>query len=216
MLAFLGIGEFMSSMLHSISQLGSPWAYVVVGGLATAEAAAFLGLIAPGEIGLLIGGFIAQQGRASLSIMMLVAFCGAVLGDSIGYEIGRHLGPRLQKSRLGSIVGEARWEKAHVVIANKGGRAVLAGRFVGVLRAVVPAVAGSSRLRYRTFLFWNVIGAALTAPTLVLAGYLAGKSYPRVEHYVGRAGSYLLVVAIVGGLVYWKTKESRKGDEPVR
>lgn len=184
-----------------LGSLAGPSAYVVVAVLAALESAAFVGLFVPGEIALLAGGYIAYSGRADLVPMMVIAALGAIAGDSIGYEIGRHLGTSIRRSRLGRRVGEQRWARADQYLLEKGGRAVFFGRFVGVLRALVPAVAGVSRMRYRKFLFWNALGAMLWAPGFVLLGYIAGGSYKRVEHYAGRAGLVILILVVIVGSV---------------
>lgn len=174
-------------------------AYLIIGLLAALEASAFVGLFVPGEVGVLAGGYIAYEGRAELVPMMIVATLGAIIGDSIGYEIGRRLGGSIRRSRLGVKVGEERWTRAEEYLTVKGGRAVFFGRFIGVLRALVPALAGVSRMPYRKFLFWNALGALMWGPSLVGLGYLAGGSYRRVEHYAGRAGWVLLVLVVMFG-----------------
>lgn len=184
-------------MLDSLGALAGPLAYLLVGALAGLESAAFVGLFVPGELALLTGGYIAYRGNANLGLMMAIGAIGAIAGDSIGYEIGRHFGPALQRSRLGRKVGEERWQRAQAYLAAKGGRAVFAGRFIGVLRALVPALAGAGRMPYRQFLAWNAAGAVIWAPGTVLAGFLAGSSYKRVERYAGRAGLVLLGVIVV-------------------
>jgi membrane protein DedA with SNARE-associated domain len=118
-----------------------------------------------------------------------------VVGDSIGYEIGRHLGRHLYTSRIGRWVGRERWDKARDYLRVKGGRAVFFGRFVAVVRALIPAVAGDARLPYGTFLKWNAAGAVLWAMLHIGIGYIAGPSYEAVEHTVGRAS--LVIVAVV-------------------
>lgn len=189
-------------MLDSLSSLAGPIAYLVVAGLAALEASAFVGLVIPGELALLTGGYIAHQGNASLGLMMGVAAAGAIAGDSLGYEIGRRFGPALQRSRLGRKVGAERWERAEAYLEARGGRAIFAGRFVGVLRALVPAVAGATRMPYRQFLAWNALGAVIWAPGTVLVGFAAGSSYRRVERYAGPAGLVLLgAVAAVSAVV---------------
>lgn len=182
-------------MLDSLSSLAGPIAYLVVAALAALEASAFIGLFIPGELALLTGGYIAHQGNASLGLMMGAAAVGAIVGDSLGYEIGRRFGPALQRSRLGRKVGTERWGRAEAYLEARGGQAVFAGRFIGVLRALVPAVAGASRMPYRQFLAWNALGAAIWAPGTVLVGYLAGSSYKRVERYAGPAGLVVLGAA---------------------
>jgi membrane protein DedA with SNARE-associated domain/membrane-associated phospholipid phosphatase len=187
----------VSDALDYVSSLASPWGYVIVGLLAALEASAFVGLFVPGELGMLVGGYLAYQGRASTAVMIAVAVVGAVVGDSAGYEIGRHFGDRLHRGRLGARIGEERWRRAEGYLLAHGGRAVFFGRFVGVMRALVPALAGASHMPYRKFLAWNLLGALIWAPGLVLLGYAAGSSYRRVAHYAGQASLVLLVVVLV-------------------
>ncbi|HEX2024680.1 MAG TPA: hypothetical protein VHF00_08230, partial [Acidimicrobiales bacterium] len=92
----------MSDAFAAVADLASPWAYVVVFVLAVLETAAFVGLAVPGELGLLVGGFVVSEGKANLALMMVLAGVGAALGDSIGYYIGRRYGPRIRHGRLGS------------------------------------------------------------------------------------------------------------------
>ncbi|HEX6596453.1 MAG TPA: bifunctional DedA family/phosphatase PAP2 family protein [Acidimicrobiales bacterium] len=191
----------MTEFFDALGRLAGPTAYLVVAVLAALEASAFVGLFVPGELAMLVGGYIAYEGRAELVPMMLAAVAGAVIGDSVGYEIGRYLGGSIRRSRLGQKVGEERWTRAENYLVLKGGRAVFLGRFIGVLRALVPALAGVSRMPYRRFLFWNFLGAAVWAPSVVGLGYIAGGSYRRVEHYAGQAGLVLLgLVVVIGGV----------------
>jgi undecaprenyl-diphosphatase len=197
----------VTGVLEGLGSLAGPSAYLVVAVLAALESSAFVGLFVPGELAMLVGGYIAFQGRAGLGLMMFAAALGAIVGDSLGYELGRHLGSSLRRSRLGRRVGEERWARAERYLATKGGRAVFLGRFIGVLRALVPAMAGVSRMPYRRFLFWNALGGIIWAPGIVALGYLAGRSYRRVEHYAGRAGLVLLLLAAmvagVAALGHW-------------
>jgi membrane protein DedA with SNARE-associated domain/membrane-associated phospholipid phosphatase len=191
----------VSGLLDTAASLASPWAYVVLALLAAAESAAFVGLAIPGETAMLLGGFLAFQGRVSLGVMMAAGAVGAVVGDSVGYEVGHLFGEPLKHSRLGRRVGQRRWARGEAYLRAKGGRAVFLGRFVGVLRALVPALAGMSGMPYRTFLPRNLAGGVIWAPGFVLLGYLAGGSYQRVERIAGRASLLLLVLLVVGGAV---------------
>jgi membrane protein DedA with SNARE-associated domain/membrane-associated phospholipid phosphatase len=192
----------IEGVLERLADLASPWGYVIVGLLALLEAAAMIGLVVPGEAALLVGGFLASQDKADLRLMMAVGAVGAIVGDSIGYEIGKHLGPSLRRSRLGQWVGDERWARAEDYLRSHGGRAVFFGRFIGVLRALVPTIAGLSGMPYRTFLPWNAIGGLVWAPGFVLLGYAAGGSYHRVATWAGRASTLLLIlVALVVGVV---------------
>jgi membrane protein DedA with SNARE-associated domain/membrane-associated phospholipid phosphatase len=191
----------MSGLLGSAAQLASPWAYIVLALAAAAESAAFVGLAVPGETAMLLGGLLAFQGRVSLGWMMAAGALGAVVGDSVGYQIGRRFGEPLKRSRLGRKIGQERWARAQAYLRAKGGRAVFLGRFVGLLRVVVPALAGMSHMPYRRFLPWNLAGGVIWAPGFVLLGYLAGSSYRQVERIVGQATLLVLVVIVLAGAV---------------
>jgi undecaprenyl-diphosphatase len=187
----------VSGLLDTAARLASPWAYVILGLLAAAESAAFVGLAIPGETAMLLGGFLAYQGRVSLPLMMAAGAAGAVAGDQAGYQIGRTFGEPLKHSRLGRRVGQDRWAKGEAYLRARGGRAVFLGRFVGLLRALVPALAGMARMPYRTFLPWNAAGGVIWAPGFVLLGYLAGGSYRQVERLAGRASLLLLALLVL-------------------
>jgi membrane-associated protein len=174
--------------MSAITALPAWAAYLVVGSLVFAEASTFLGLVIPGETALLVGGALAGTGRLSLPPLLVVAVVAAVVGDSIGYEVGRRLGSRLTRTRAGRWVGQTRWERAEAVMARRGGWAVLFGRWVGVLRALMPALAGATTMPYRRFLLFNAIGGTLWAVAVVVAAYLAGASWHRVQTYLGEAG----------------------------
>ncbi|NMM23962.1 MAG: hypothetical protein HHJ11_10760 [Phycicoccus sp.] len=192
----------MSGLVEQLLGLASPWGYLLVGLFAAAEAAAFVGLVVPGETAMLFGGVLVATGHAERGWMIAAGILGAVSGDSIGYELGRRFAAPLRRSRLGSRVGSERWDRAESYVRRRGGRAIFLGRWVGVLRALVPFVAGASRMPYRVFLPYNVAGGAPWAATFVITGYLAGNSYRRVERIAGRASLLLgvlvvLVVAVV-------------------
>lgn len=162
----------MGSVLHALSGLGSPWAYLLIAVPACAESAALAGLVMPGEAALLLGGFLASTGRVSLTTVIVAAVAGAVAGDPAGYEIGRRIGPALRRSRAGRRVGEARWARAEAYLARRGGRC--------------SSAAGPGWLPYRTFLPYNIAGGLTWAPAIVLLGYLAGDSCLRVHRLAGR------------------------------
>jgi membrane protein DedA with SNARE-associated domain/membrane-associated phospholipid phosphatase len=181
-----------------LTGLTEPWAYVVVALLAAAESGAFLGLVLPGEAAMLLGGVLVFQGHADLLVMLMCGVGGAVAGDSASYWIGRRLGPRLMRRGPGKRIGEQRWEWATSLVRRRGGRAVLIGRFVGVLRALVPAIAGSSGVPYRVFLPYSVAGATVWVVGFVVLGSAAGGSWRVIDRWAGRAGLILLGLLVVG------------------
>ena len=183
---------------------------VAVGLLSFAEAASFVGLVVPGETALLLAGALASTGAVSLPVLIVVAAVTAVLGDSVGYEIGRRLGPRLRRGRLGRWIGPARWDRAEQMIARRGPAAVFLGRWVGVLRALVPALAGATGMGYRRFLLWNVLGGITWATGIASLGYAAGAALPLVQRILGRV-SVVVVVLVVAVVVVHTVRKRRAG-----
>ena len=174
-------------------------AYAAVFLLPFLEASLFLGFVFPGETALVLGGVLASQHRLSLPLVIACAIVGAITGDAVGYAVGRRFGPTLQRSRLGQVVGQPRWTATEEFLRRRGGPAVLLGRFTALLRALVPSAAGMARLPYRTFFVWNAIGGTIWAATFVVAGFLAGESYRKIEQYLGRGALVLtgLVIALL-------------------
>lgn len=201
----------IQSLVDSLGDAVNPWGYVLLFLLCLLEASAFIGLFIPGETALLIAGVLAHEDKLSLSVAIACAVVGAILGDSLGYEIGRHLGPRLRSSRLGRTVGEHRWEKALDFVRRNGGKSIFFGRWIGVLRALVPAIAGDARMEYKRFLLWNVLGAIVATPAVILLGYVAGESYEVVEKRLGQI-TYVLVGVVVGFFVVRHVLKKRRED----
>ncbi|MEY2452845.1 MAG: rane-associated protein [Acidimicrobiaceae bacterium] len=203
----------LQTLLDAVPSNVGLWIYLVVFAAAASEAALFLGLVVPGETVLLVAGVLASRGQGHLVPYMVAAIAGAIAGDSIGYELGRHFGPRLRRSALGRRVGEQRWARAERYLQTRGGRAIFLGRWIAVVRAIVPALAGQARMPYGRFLLWNVAGAIPVGVLHVGLGYLAGQSYTTVERYLSIGHWALLgIVVAIGGLVYWRHRRSSRAE----
>lgn len=186
----------VSSIVDEVLKLHGFPAYALVGGLAFSEAALFVGFVLPGETAVILGGVLANQGRVSLTAMILVVVIAAIVGDSVGYEVGRHFGERLLRSRIFAN-RQGGLEKGKETLRRNGGRAVFLGRFTAFLRAVMPGLAGTARMPYRRFLAFNAAGGIVWGAGFTLLGYAAGASYHQVQHYAGRASEAVLAVAVV-------------------
>lgn len=192
----------MGSVVESVLTGVPSWTvYLLVFVLPFVECSLFVGFLFPGETALLLGGVLASRGEVDVVTLCVLATLGAVLGDSIGYLVGRRFGPSLQRSRLGRVVGERRWRVAEAFLRRRGGPAVFLGRFTALLRALVPSAAGMAHLPYRSFLLWNAVGGLVWANGSVLAGYAAGSSYTRVEGYLGRGALALTGLVVLAAVV---------------
>ena len=191
----------VASIADRILGLHGWTAALVVFAVPALEAAAFVGFVFPGEIAVLLGGVLAERHQLALPAALAAAILGAVLGDSVGYEIGKRYGRRLLDGTVGRLVRRRHLDRAERYLAERGGKAVLLGRFTTALRVLVPGLAGMSGMPYRTFLTYNAAGGIIWAVVFVLAGYLAGSSWRRVEHIAGRAGVVLALLAVLTVLV---------------
>ena len=166
--------------------------------LAFTEAAAFIGFVLPGETSLLIGGVLAYQKVWPLWLFLLCAIIGAIAGDSVGYEVGKHFGPRIEVSRMGRLVGAKRWRLAQHIFDKYHGGAIFFGRAQALLRALVPALAGMNRVPYWTFLKWNAAGGIVFSTIVVLLGYEFSNQLAKLESVLKYwAIGFLIVVVIV-------------------
>ncbi|MEU3569831.1 DedA family protein [Kitasatospora sp. NPDC036755] len=198
----------MHSITEWLSGLSGPVGYLVVAGLVFVEDALFFSFVVPGETAAVLGGFLAQQGRISLGWIILFVVCAAVLGDTAGYEIGRHIGPRILDTRpMRRHAG--RVDRAQELIRRRGPAAVFFGRFVAFFRAMVPTLAGMSRMPYRRFLLFNALGGLLWGVGFTLLGYFAGAAYTRVESTVGRVLALVIAAGVVVALAVWYLRHRR-------
>lgn len=197
--------------LQQVGEQVGGWMYLIAGFLAFAEAALMIGVVFPGETALLVAGLAAHQGYIGLWPMIVVAVLAAVLGDSVGYEVGRTLGPRLRASWLGARIGGQRWATAEDFLGRHGGKAVLLGRFTAVLRALTPGVAGMTGMPYRrTFLPWNVAGGVAWGAGCVLLGYAFSASLTTIGHYLTWAPLVLIALLVAGYALVHARRRARR------
>ena len=198
----------MSGLLDHLLTAPQGWVLLVVGLVVFAEDALFVGFVLPGESVAILGGVAANRGHVGLWLVMTVVVVAAVVGDTVGFEVGRHAGQRVLawpvfKRR------RRRLDAAREFLVRRGGWAVFLGRWTAFLRAVMPALAGTSGMPYRTFATFNVLGGVLWGVVVVTAGYLAGSSYAAVERAIGRDSAFVVLAVAVVGLVGWQVRRRR-------
>jgi len=195
----------VSSVVDTILKLHGAPAYALVGGLAFAEAALFVGFVLPGETAVILGGVLAHEHKVSLPVI------AAITGDSVGYEVGRRFGTRLLDSWLFAKRREG-LEKGQQALRRHGGKAVFIARFTAFLRAVMPGLAGTAQMPYSRFLAFNAAGGLVWAVSFTLLGYLAGASYRTVEKVAGRGGEVILALVLLVVLVFAIRRRRRERD----
>jgi membrane-associated protein len=198
----------VGSLIDGIINLSPFWLLLFAGLLVFAEDAIFVGFVIPGETAAVLAGAATAIGHVSLPTAIVVIVAAAIIGDSVGYEVGqRYLAPLLKSKLLAKQRG--RIGRAESFLRRRGGLAVFLGRFTAFFRAMMPALAGASGMPYRTFLFWNALGGVVWGTGFVLLGHLAGQSYKVVEKQVGNGVAIALVVAVVVLIGVWRFTSER-------
>jgi membrane-associated protein len=199
----------VSRLLDQLLGLHGVVVYLIVGLLVFAEDALFVGFVLPGETAAILGGVAASRHHVSLTLICAVVVLAAIVGDSVGYEIGARYGVRLLSLRVLRRRKPA-VDAARATLARRGGLAVFFGRFVAFLRAVMPFLAGTAHMPYRRFLAYNAAGGLVWGVGSVLLGYLAGNSYAAIEKTFGRAIALVVAAVVVTGLTVWSIRRRRR------
>jgi membrane-associated protein len=198
----------VSGFVDSILNVSPLLALAIVGLLVFAEDALFVGFIIPGETAAVLGGVVASRGNVPVASMMLLVVLAAIIGDTVGYEIGKHLGPRFLNLKVMDR-RRAKLQRAQDFLRRRGGLAVFLGRFVAFFRAVMPALAGTSGMHYPKFLAFNVAGGLVWGAGCVLLGYFAGNSYEAVATAAGRDVAAVVVVVVAITVLTWRIRRAR-------
>ncbi|MGN6161357.1 MAG: DedA family protein [Marmoricola sp.] len=199
------VHDFMNWVLH----LNPALVLTVCGALVFLEDAVFLGFVVPGESAAVVAGVASGLGHVSLTAAIAVVVLAAIVGDTVGFELGKHLFTRVRGKGI-LARHEDKFEKTEQFLRRRGAAAVFLGRFVALFRALMPAIAGASRMHYPTFLRWNALGGLVWGVTFVVLGHAAGKSWEVIAH---RASTGMLIavgVIVVIAAVAWKVRERRK------
>jgi membrane protein DedA with SNARE-associated domain len=183
-----------ATFLDVAQNVGLPIVFVLV-------AIETMGIPVPGETALITAGIVASRGHLSIEAVIAAAAAAAILGDNVGFAIGRKLGrrllvapgPFLNHRRRVIAVGEPFFDR-------HGPKAVFLGRWVTGLRITAAWMAGATRMSWPTFLFWNALGGIAWATSIGLLAYFVGHSAEKFIHLAGIGGAVAVVLA---GLVLW-------------
>lgn len=193
----------LQQLLEDFARSLGEWTYLIVGGLAFLETGAFVGLVAPGETFVILGGAVAGVGETSIVLTIAVVWFSAWAGDTASFFLGRGLGRSFILRHGPKVrITEERFEKVEEYFDRHGGKTILIGRFIGLVRALAPFIAGSSGMTYRGFVPYSILGTGLWAATFALIGYFAAQSIDQVAHLAGQ-GTLLfgITVAVIVGIV---------------
>ncbi|MGI8462609.1 MAG: VTT domain-containing protein [Solirubrobacterales bacterium] len=206
----------LQDLLDDVAGTLGDWTYLAVGALAFLETGAFVGVVAPGETFVILGGAVAGVGETSVILTIAIVWFSAWAGDTASFFLGRKLGRGFILRHGAKVrISEERFEQVENYFARHGGKTILVGRFIGLVRALAPFVAGSSGMTYRAFVPFSILGTGLWASAFVLIGYFAAQSLETVAHFVERGLFFFgvtvaLIVAIVVAVRFLRKPENRE------
>ncbi|HEY0403018.1 MAG TPA: DedA family protein [Blastococcus sp.] len=201
----------MAGLTGALAALPAGLLLLAVFLLPALEASTLLGVVVPGETAVLVGGVFAHQGTLSLAAVMIAAVLGAVAGDTVGYAVGARIGPKLG-TRMSGLRAE-QLQRARGFVRRHGAPAVLLGRWVPVLRALVPIITGGSGLPYRSFAAYNVTGGAVWGVAVAGLGYLAAAAFGTATQVLGLAGAAVVVAFALSAIGVVLVRRRRRDDD---
>jgi len=202
----------LEGALTDLSDTLGPWTYALVAALAFAETGAFIGLLAPGETAIVLGGVVAAHGDISLPAMIAIAWVAAAAGDLASFTLGKRLGRRFVITRGPRFgVTAPRLERVEAFFDHHGPKAILVGRFIGLVRAVAPFLAGASGMRLRAFLPWSLLGTLVWTSAFTLVGYAFSNSFSAAAGVLthGALGVAVAAAAALGAREYIRARRAR-------
>jgi membrane-associated protein len=213
------VNELLTDLLSTVEAVDPVIRTIIAGVFIMLETSVLIGLVVPGDTVVLVAAT-AVNSPVEYIALVLTCIAGSLTGGSIGFAIGRTIGPWLRTSRVGRLIGERNWARAENFLDHRGGIAVFISRFLPVFHSLTPLTVGMSTLRYRTFILWLTAASTIWSFAYVSIGSAAAGTYRELADQVSWAG-YLFVAMIIGFLiVVWLVKRvltryfSRFSDHP--
>ncbi len=175
---------------------------IAIGATVFAESGLLIGFFLPGDTLLFGAGLLASQGTFNIWVLIAVVIVAAIVGDNVGYSIGRRTGPRMFKRKDGILFHQDQLQKAEAFYEKHGGKTIILARFVPIVRTFAPVVAGASKMPRERFMLFNVAGAILWGGGVTLAGYWLGQRMPWLENYIDPVIIGIIVISIASALVH--------------
>lgn len=196
--------EYLSNFLPNLEHLGV-WGYWVVFAFALLESLAFVGTLVPGTIFIVLAGFLSARGLFDFKDLFILTTLGAILGDSISYYLGTR--GTMFFTKKNKIFKLSHLDQGKEFFEKHGNKSIFLGRFVGVIRPIMPFVAGLSEMKIRKFLFWDVLSGLLWAAFHLALGYFFGGSLSLIETWTDRIGYFIFILLLILTLIWlivWK------------
>ena len=190
--------------------------YVGLTAIVFVETGLLLGFFLPGDSLLVTAGLFASQPQFGLNVYLLGAILSvaAIAGDSLGYAIGRATGPRIFTREDSLLFNKRHLYRAQDFYERNGGKTIVIARFVPIIRTFAPVVAGVGQMKYRNFVFYNVIGGLLWIWSMLFTGYFLGRYIPGIDEHIELVILIVVFLSILPGIVHWYKERKRPAPAP--
>ena len=177
--------------------------YFALTAIVFTETGLLVGFFLPGDSLLVTAGLLASQGFLNVYAMGVLLSIAAILGDSLGYAIGRASGPRIFTRENSLFFNKKHLYRAHAFYEKHGGKTIVIARFMPIIRTFAPVVAGVATMRYRDFVFYNVAGGLLWVWSMLFTGYFLGRYIPGIDQHIEKVILVVIFLSILPGIISW-------------
>ena len=209
------IREFFSN-IYNVEELIRMGGYTALVVIVFAETGLLAGFFLPGDSLLVTAGlFSALEGSLNIWVLNGLLMVAAIVGDTTGYWIGYHLGPRLFHKEDSLFFKKSHLDRTHKFYEKHGPKTIVIARFVPIVRTFAPTVAGAGRMDYKKFLFYNVAGGVGWVASMTLCGYFLGRSIPDVEKHIHIVIGAVILLSFIPILKEWLAhRREQKQNRP--
>ncbi len=170
--------------MFDVNHLIQTGGLLLIGAIVFAESGLLVGFFLPGDTLLFSAGFFASQGNPSLPLLIITVIVAAVVGDNVGYMLGKKTGKRIFKKQDGILFRQEYVQRAEKFYEDHGGKTIIIARFVPIVRTFAPMVAGIGSMSRKKFTAYNIIGGSLWGAGVTLLGYTLGSRIKNIDHYL--------------------------------
>jgi len=208
--------EFLSDFIARLRDLPAlvQWAgYVGLTLIIFAETGLLVGFFLPGDSLLVTAGLLCSQSDFGLDVWLLglILTVAAIVGDTVGYAIGRNTGPRIFTRPDSLLFNRNHLLRAQQFYEKHGGKTIIIARFMPIVRTFAPVVAGVGQMRYRSFVFYNVIGGIAWIWSMLMIGYVLGSRFPAVSEHLEKVILLVIFLSILPGIIaWWRARSAQK------
>jgi membrane-associated protein len=180
--------------------------YLGLFGIIFAESGLMIGFFLPGDSLLFAAGFLASQGVLNIAILLPLLFCAAVVGDNLGYWIGKKTGKKIFKKEDSLFFHKNHLVRARIFFEKHGPKAIILARFIPVIRAFAPVLAGVGEMKYRSFFIFNIAGGLLWAVAIPLLGFYLGSAIPNIDAYLLPIILLIMISSLIPSIIHFLKK----------